>query len=60
MAVLEHAPDRSREAPTPRWLMRETRIGAHLYPLRAVGLAVVVGMGSAVLAVPALLGVLGS
>lgn len=38
-------------APAHGWLARETRIGRHLYPLRAIAVAVGAGAATAVVAV---------
>jgi hypothetical protein len=48
--VRSPAPEAAAAAP-PRWLARETRIGRHLYPLRAIGVVMAAGAGAAVVAV---------
>jgi hypothetical protein len=42
---------RTSPAPAGAWLARETRIGRHLYPLRAIAVAVGAGAATAVIAV---------
>jgi hypothetical protein len=42
---------RPSSAPAGPWLAQETRIGRHLYPLRAISVAVGAGAATAVVAV---------
>lgn len=40
------------------WWERETRVGRHLYPLRAIAVAVATGAATAVVGVPVIVGLL--